>query len=954
MLRDTNGEWVDDSLKIQNMINDYYQNLFSKPSDVWNWHQTELTFPRLEEDCVQHLNRPIEAEEVRSALFSMSPWKAPGPDGYPAGFYQQAWDIIKPSVFEFVSQVWMNPCLLDEVNYTDICLIPKVAQPEYVNQFRPISLCNTLYKIVSKVVVSRLKEYISILVSPFQTGFIPGRSIHENIVVAQEVVHSMQRVSGARGYFAIKVDLAKAYDMLRWDFIHSTLQEIGLPLNMVRVIMQGISSVKTNVNWHGSRAPYFSPNRGIRQGDPMSPYIFVICMDKLSHLISQSVNKGEWKGIKAGRSGPTISHLMFADDLLLFGEANGDQMNCVMRVLNEFCNISGQKVSIEKTSILFSKNVTLETRATLQLISGFRVTSSLGKYLGVPLNGKAPKREDFHYIITRLQNKLATWKASNLSFAGRVTLAKSVMEAIPIYPMMTTIIPKSIVKEAQRLQRSFIWGDSLGGKHYHAVSWYKVTQPKRMGGLGLRRLDIMNRSCITKLGWELQQGNPGMWSAVLRGKYGRGITTLTNVVAKSSDSSLWKGLVACIPWIVEHACVTIGDGKSTNAWERCWIAPNMRISELGITIPNQLKDAVVADLTTNDNTWNWDALSWLPKSVLNRLIAIPPPEHCNGDDTMFWPYEKHGKFSISSTYDLLADFESSADELIWKKIWKLQIPERVRSFVWLMKHDRLLTNYRKSKMHLSSPYCSFCGDRIETELHVLRDCSKCMNVWLNIVGDNGREQFFNSNLQQWIYLNINGNIQGIEIDNWQNYWAHACHSLWTWRNKEIHDESFVRPVDPKKQIIKRMKDYVDCSKINSVVSLMERVNQEVGWSPLNDDWVVLNTDGAKHHDNRSGCGGILRTGGGTWIGGFSQELGECSIVVAELYMGCMDWFEVCLGSRIPVEMQLDAQGVVYALKKNSVHRSLCRKTWRLLELDWEVYIATFIGRSIFVRMFLLT
>jgi hypothetical protein len=83
----------------------------------------------------------------------MSPWKAPGPDGYPAGFYQQAWDIIKPSVFEFVSQVWMNPCLLDEVNYTDICLIPKVAQPEYVNQFRPISLCNTLYKIVSKVVV---------------------------------------------------------------------------------------------------------------------------------------------------------------------------------------------------------------------------------------------------------------------------------------------------------------------------------------------------------------------------------------------------------------------------------------------------------------------------------------------------------------------------------------------------------------------------------------------------------------------------------------------------------------------------------------------------------------------------------------------------------------------------------------------------------------------------------
>jgi hypothetical protein len=276
--------------------------------------------------------------------------------------------------------------------------------------------------------------------------------------------------------------------MLRWDFILSTLQEVGIPHRLRDIIMHGITSVKTNVKWNGNRAEYFTPCRGIRQGDPISPYIFVICMDKLSHLITHSVTEGEWQGIKMGRSGPTISHLMFADDLLLFGKANTAQMQCVKHILKQFCDLSGQKVNIEKSSIMFSKNVNHEVREELVCMSGFRGATNLGKYLGVPLNGIAPKRVDFQYLITQMQNKLAAWKAKNLSFAGRVTLAKSVMEAIPIYPMMTTNIPQSVLHEIQRLQRSFIWGDSSEGRKYHAVKWHVITQPKNLGGLGLRRM----------------------------------------------------------------------------------------------------------------------------------------------------------------------------------------------------------------------------------------------------------------------------------------------------------------------------------------------------------------------------------------------------------------------------------------------------------------------------------
>jgi hypothetical protein len=144
----------------------------------------------------------------------MHPWKAPGPDGFPAGFYQKSWDVVGENVRKFVEKVWSEPSALSEVNHTDICLIPKVSQPDHIRQFRPISLCITNYKIVSKVVVERLKGCVAKLVSPYQTGFVPGRNIHENIVVAKEMMHSMHWMQGKKGYFAIKVDLAKAYDKI--------------------------------------------------------------------------------------------------------------------------------------------------------------------------------------------------------------------------------------------------------------------------------------------------------------------------------------------------------------------------------------------------------------------------------------------------------------------------------------------------------------------------------------------------------------------------------------------------------------------------------------------------------------------------------------------------------------------------------------------------------------------
>lgn len=249
-------------------------------------------------DSLKSMADDITSNEVKKALFAMKPWKAPGPYGFPVGFYQKDRETVRRSVCDFVQHVWRNPSAVSDVNKTDIYLILKVNQPQLVNQFRPICLCNTIYKIITKVIVERLKPHMSFLISSFQTGFVPGRSIHENIIIATEVLHNMTKKKGNKGYFAIKIDPAKAYDRINWEFIWRVLVEIGLPENLINIIMHGVTSVETNINWNGRRSEFFCQNRGIRQEDPISPYLFVLCMDKLSHIIEQEVHQKNWKGVQ--------------------------------------------------------------------------------------------------------------------------------------------------------------------------------------------------------------------------------------------------------------------------------------------------------------------------------------------------------------------------------------------------------------------------------------------------------------------------------------------------------------------------------------------------------------------------------------------------------------------------------------------------------------------------------
>ncbi|CAL1410370.1 unnamed protein product [Linum trigynum] len=216
----------------------------------------------------------------------------------------------------------------------------------------------------------------------------------------------------------LKVDLAKAYDRIRWGFVRDTLVAAGAPDKFVELTMACISSASMQIQWNGGLTESFQPSRGLRQGFPLSPYIFTLCMERLRHIIADAVRAGRWKPIKLSQDGPTLSHLFFADDLILFGEATRAQVQEINACFEKFGGSSGQQISRLKSRVFFSANTTADCQQSLSHELQIPVTSNLGRYLGVPVIHDRVSKYTFLNLIDRIDKRLAGWKASTLSLAG--------------------------------------------------------------------------------------------------------------------------------------------------------------------------------------------------------------------------------------------------------------------------------------------------------------------------------------------------------------------------------------------------------------------------------------------------------------------------------------------------------------------------------------------------------
>lgn len=245
---------------------------------------------------------------------------------------------------------------------------------------------------------------------------------------------------------------------------------------------------------NGEPSKPVTPSRGIRQGDPISPYLYIICTEGLSALIKNNIRLHQLHGYKASRGGPTISHLLFADDSIVFCRATEDECRVLMQTLREYQRASGQAVNFAKSAITFAKGIPQITQENLLRMTGITKIGGFGKYLGLPEKIGRRRKDAFEYIKQRVMNKLDRF----LSPAGREVLLKAVITALPTYAMSCFLLPRGILNEITSSMRNFWWSGQKEKQKISWISWKKITACKREGGLGIRDMEIFNQALLAK------------------------------------------------------------------------------------------------------------------------------------------------------------------------------------------------------------------------------------------------------------------------------------------------------------------------------------------------------------------------------------------------------------------------------------------------------------------------
>ncbi|CAA7059442.1 unnamed protein product [Microthlaspi erraticum] len=611
MLQNEDGVWLSTTMELESLAVEYFCRLYSLDDVEQEVAALPLEgFTQLTSDEIDSLRKPFTEEEIVMAVRQMGSYKAPGPDGFQPVFYQKCWEEVGASVKRFVLEFFQTGSLPQDTNDALVVLIPKVASQEKIQQLRPISLCNVLFKIITKTMVGRLKPVMTKLIGPAQSIFIPGRLSIDNIVIVQEAVHSMRSNKGKKGWMLLKLDLEKAYDQIRWDFLEDSLRAAGFDDQWVTWIMQCVSGPSMRLLWNGEKTEPFKPLRGLRQGDPLSPYLFVLCMERLCHLIEREVENKKWKPISLSRGGPKLSHICFADDLILFAEASVAQIRVVRSVLERFCQASGQKVSLDKSKIFFSENVSRELSSEISAESGIQATRELGRYLGMPVLQKRINKDTFGTVLERMSSKLAGWKGRMLSLAGRITLTKAVVGLVPVHTMSSAKLPESMIKRLDRVSRDFVWGSTAEQRRQHLVSWDKICRPKEDGGLGIRKTRLMNTALLAKVGWRVLHDSTSLWARVLR-----------------------------------------SDGLRTRFWTDKWLMGNI-LRDVAVTeIPEDMLNLTASDLWTDWVGWDFQRITPnVSDTTRLELTAVVVDTRSGRHDRLSWGETSDGNFTVSSAY----------------------------------------------------------------------------------------------------------------------------------------------------------------------------------------------------------------------------------------------------------------------------------------------------------------
>ncbi|GKV02210.1 hypothetical protein SLEP1_g14669 [Rubroshorea leprosula] len=552
-LKDDMGRWLQQPADIEQHIFHTFQNLYSEHNASNYTDILNLIQPTVTDEMNSKLCATVTMKEVEQATFQLGAFKSPGPDGFPGVFYHRNWNLVRTHIFTAISHFFEHGYMFKELNCTNIVLVPIVKNPEMISQYRPISLCNFSYKIIAKILANRLKGLLDCLISPLQSAFVPGRMIQDNILVAHEAFHSLKlRRNKGCPYMAVKLDIRKAYDSVRWSFLQDVLRAFGFCERWVQWIMQCVTTVSYSLIVNGKSMPLFYPKRGLRQGDPLLPYLYLFVSNVLSRMFNEAERQRYISGFQIKRGCPKISHLLFADDTLVFGKATYQEAAQILEILRQYAVASGQQVNFSKSAIIFSNNTPFCRRTEICAQFAIRSDSSVSKLQG--------------------------WKRALLSQAGREVLIKAVVLAMPSYAMACFKFPVRICSLINKEIRAFWWGQQEQEKRISWIPWTKMVTSKWHGGLGFKDLECFDLALLARQAWRLINHPNALWAQVLKAIHFPDVD-FVNAQEGSNPSWAWKSLLKGRNLLQHGLGWNIGSGESVNVWSDAWVPmlPSFRI-----------------------------------------------------------------------------------------------------------------------------------------------------------------------------------------------------------------------------------------------------------------------------------------------------------------------------------------------------------------------------------------
>ncbi|KAL9691204.1 hypothetical protein QQ045_011623 [Rhodiola kirilowii] len=718
-----NGSRIEDPGLIKQAAREYFAVIFRR-SEPCLWALDELFSGTLNEEQRSFLERDISKEEILCVLKECDGNKAPGPDGFNINFYKKI--LVDSSGggggFHYgVLQEW--------------------------EAFQ--SLVNSMYKILSKCLAKRLSSVLPQIISPNQSTFLTDRNILDGIMIINDIIHAVKKER--RAALVIKLEFKKAYDSVSWEYLRSIHESLGFGAKWMDWMFECVSTARLSIVINGSPSQEFPMERGLRQGDPLSPFLFLLAAEGLSMILNKAVNSGLISGVEWVRNGASLTHLQFADDTVLFCRPEMEEVRMIKKLLTSFAVCSGLEIN-------FSKSRCLVIGLEEEEIQGFAKvlgcpTSRLPlNYLGLQVGASPGRLNTWRPVLQKFKDKLSSWKSTSLSMAGRVVLIKAALSNLPLYYASIFKMPAAVALEMEKIQRRFLWESSEARRKIHFVKWAKISKPKQYGGLGIQGMVDKNLVQLAKWWWKLVSGKGGLWRRMILEKYTikRAYDSSEVLSMPKKLSTCWKDIIKSVQGKSEVALtfkkgvkLKLGNGKTISFWYDIWLGDKPVKDQY----PKLFLLALDSQATVR-GMGSWVGGIWLWQLSFRRTL-YPWEEvykrelemglkhvwlKSEADDRMVWSFSSDGNFSTNTLKRAAMEIRRRKKkwDLVSFQLWSGLAPLKVEMFVWRVYLNSLPTKMTlKGRRVLSKEEdlaCVLCGTELETADHMLMHCQDMSQV----------------------------------------------------------------------------------------------------------------------------------------------------------------------------------------------------------------------------------